>query len=359
MCIRDRTSDVDTWSFYSSRFDDFAHHLAWGQQGSLTARYTPQGRIDEKNPCPPIDGFDGLNLFSALMSFVYKAVVSIGSQKASGHKKVGHKKSGKKNLPPQEFTSAPDAWQLPAALANTFGAIDDTAPQRFMRMAEVCGVRFGRPSVDRLDQLLRHPDNTELAALMDGTEQIIGFWLRTPEPVDWRRVSASLKVRHVEPAAGCPASHANRNPLVLDVDILPSPDFASAFLTARFGGDHIYLPRGDYELTLHFDPAAPGLPHLYPTAAVGPVPETVVYRFSQPLGLNWPLPAGKGHLHIDLMLRQRDRFVFSPHLWERSTAADLVTANKGRGILGFLGGLWTRTKGPVATSPKNDREARS
>ncbi|MEI9902843.1 MAG: hypothetical protein WDN06_01830 [Asticcacaulis sp.] len=201
-------------------------------------------------------------------------------------------------------------------MADCFAALDDTAPQRFARLADLSGIRFGRPEVqDRLDRLLVPAGQTELAALGDGTEQVLGLWLRTPEPVDWPRVTATLKVRHVEGASGCPAGYADRNPLLLDLDILPSPDFASAFLAGRFAGDRIYLPRGEYELTLRFDPAAPGLPRLYPAAVVGPAPETVVWRFIQPFGLNWPLPAGAGDWHINMMVVKQSHFVSNPHLW--------------------------------------------
>jgi hypothetical protein len=225
---------------------------------------------------------------------------------------------------PEELTHAPATWMLPGAVQDCFGPLDATAAQRFVEMAVVSGARFGRPApADPLDGLLVSPSQTELVALTDSGNQVIALWLRTPEPVDWRRVSASLQVRHVEPASGCPTAFAKRHPLVLEVAILPSPDGASAFLGGRFSGDLIHLPRGYFELTLRFHPSILGLPPLYPTALVGPTPENVVHRFIQPLGASWPLPTGKGQFRFDYIALLRKYVEFDPHIWERGIAQGL------------------------------------
>ena len=317
--------EVDSWSFYASAFDDFRHHLAWDQPGCLTTRYTRDGRMAVPAVCAPIVTSGGIKWPTQVIGInrlLVKARHRIEPERSLLDDEI------KVHLPPgpypDELSNAPASWHLPAPIADCFGALDGTAAERFVQMASASGARFGRPAPeDPLDQLLAPPAETELVALTDGSDRLIALWLRTPEPVDWRRVSASLKVRHVEPGSGCPTGFAHRHPLMLDVAVLTSPDGASAFLAGRFNGSLIELPRGQYTLSLSFDPAISGLPPLYPTPLVGTTPERLVYEFIQPLGAPWPLPSGKGPFrfdHIDLL---RKYVVFDPHIWERGLAEGL------------------------------------
>src|SRR5262249_30851617 len=88
----------------------------------------------------------------------------------------------------------------------------------------------------------------------------------------------------VAPENGCPKSYAHRQPLELAVTVLPSPDGSSAFLVGSFAGVAVRLPRGEFTLTLQFDPNKAGLPPLRPSVLVGPGSELVMLRFLQPLG---------------------------------------------------------------------------
>jgi hypothetical protein len=109
--------------------------------------------------------------------------------------------------------------------------------------------------------------------------------------VDWRRVSSTLTITHVNQTGDCPsACNLDRpTPLDMEISILPSPEATSAFLVGSFAGTPSYLPRGIYELKLTFDPLQEGLPKLRAGVAVnGPV-EQVTMRFVQPRGLDWPL----------------------------------------------------------------------
>ena len=75
------------------------------------------------------------------------------------------------------------------------------------------------------------------------------------------------------------------------VSVLPSPDGSSAFLVGELSGVAIVLPRGEFTLTLKFNPAKAGLPPLRPSVFVGPGSELVTLRFLQPFGKPWPLPS--------------------------------------------------------------------
>ena len=119
------------------------------------------------------------------------------------------------------------------------------------------------------------------------------LWLRTPEPVDWRRVTTTLRIRHVVQSGACPSTYARRNPLDVSLTVLPNTDASSAFLVGEVGGVWTRLPRGAYELTLTFETVHADLPTLRPDPVVGPVPESVTYRFVQPSGLDWPLPSDR------------------------------------------------------------------
>jgi hypothetical protein len=77
----------------------------------------------------------------------------------------------------------------------------------------------------------------------------------------------------------------------MTVTILPSPDATSAFLIGSFAGTPTYLPRGEYELDISFDPYKAGLQKLKPDPSVINIPEQIKMKFIQPFGLDWPLPS--------------------------------------------------------------------
>lgn len=188
---------------------------------------------------------------------------------------------------PAELTSPPFHWRLPSALAQEIGPLDRDSVVRFARFAAATG--FTWTSGHSLDTLIGPGWGTRIDAVGDVTQRPYALWLRTDEPIDWRRVTASMRIEHVVPASGCPTALAHRHPLDLEVSILPGPDGSSAFLVGSMAGVATRLPRGVCTLTLRFSPNAPGLPTLRPDPDVGE-PETVVLQFVQNWGLDWPLP---------------------------------------------------------------------
>jgi hypothetical protein len=168
--------------------------------------------------------------------------------------------------------------------------LDGATCYRYARFAAATGARFNAGTGDVLDGINDTVEKTTVEAVVDSQGRPYTLWLRTPEPVDWRRVSATLRIRHVKQSDDCPTEYEKRNPLDLAIEILPSPDASAAFLVGSLAGHRTRLPRGDYELTLTFDTKLAQLPHLRPTLAVGSTPEQVTMKFIQPSGQRWPLP---------------------------------------------------------------------
>jgi hypothetical protein len=132
---------------------------------------------------------------------------------------------------------------------------------------------------------------TTVEAVADGQGRLYALWLRTPEPVDWRRVRLSLHVWHLVGSGSCATRYAHRKPLKLSVEALPGPDASSAFLVGSLADIRTRLPRGEYTLTLSFHPQESGLPRLEKSVAVGGTPEVVNLKFVHFDGPNWPLPS--------------------------------------------------------------------
>lgn len=309
---------VDQWTGYVSRFDDFRTHLKLAAH-CVTVRYDAAGRHVEA-ACPPITGiWKQIHWADQFAVTEHLGTRSLRSQPlavaTSPAAVVGDLHFPDLLLPyPQEFSSPPGSWQLPPPLVSLLGMPSGT---RFAQFAVATGVRFGNEA-DPIAGIGNTSEETTVEVITGAGGKIVALWLRTPEPVDWRRVTVTLTIAHATPASGCPTGHARRRTLKLDVGVLPSPDGSSAFLTGSLAQVPTCLPRGDYTLTLSFDPKRDGLPALRPSAAVGDGPEIARLKFLQPFGQNWPLPDSSG-LHFphipELSLIDLG---FDPTIWERA-----------------------------------------
>jgi hypothetical protein len=250
---------LDEWAAYVSRFERFADHLAMPEVG-LTTFHGPEGTATWE-PCPiPPDMAWPPNF-------------------------------------PDEIVDVSPSWQVPAALDDLIRGgrlprpLGPETPVVFGRFAAATGARFNATTADPLVGIGDLASATTVEAVSDGArEGPPALWLRTPEPVDWSRVTGTLRIFHVVQPGGCPSEYSFRQTLVLDVLFVPSPDASSAFFVGMFGGVLVRLPQGVYELTLRFDPNAPGRTALRPDPQVGPLPETATLQFVQPAGLPWPRP---------------------------------------------------------------------
>ena len=314
---------LDEWTGYVSSFADFRAHLSW-PESCITVRHDAAGRhvdpacstINPKKFPWHVDvyekaiGIDPLPKPQAKIVAPFQPLLPIPDVVTP--------------LPPYptELTSPPISWRLPASLAAELGPLDAEAAVRFARFAAATGVRFGTAA----DPLIGVQDPvvaTTVEAVVDGANRPYALWLRTPEPVDWRRVTITLTITHVVPATGCPTAYAHRHELELAVGVLPSADGSAAFLTGSLAGIPTRLPRGEYQLTLSFHAATPGLPALRPSVLVGPGPEVVKLRFIQPYGSDWPLPSTHGGIRFDLIEVALKYAKFDPKIWEEAVLLDL------------------------------------
>lgn len=261
---------LDEWTCHISRFDSFRDHLNWPRP-CVTVIYWPMGRMIRKY-CRPISMVDPSDRPWVL-------------------------------VPEKEMPVLPDDWCLPPDLANLAdGPLDETTGIRFARFALESNARFHSGSGDVLDGINKAATKTAIEAIADYKGRPYALWFRTPEPVDWRRVTASLKILLVtriqsagsEPET-CPNRYNHRRaPIELTLNILPSPDATSAFLIGVRGPvdasgirQIIRLPKGEYELKLTFDHQKAELPPLHPDEEMA-APETITLKFIQPSGEDLP-----------------------------------------------------------------------
>jgi hypothetical protein len=288
---------IEDWTGLVSRFNNFREHLAWDSR-CLTTIYDKNGR-QQRAACPvlapgPVET-SRIDLFFAggIEPLVLEGQLSKPPE-ASGPADallLEALEAGPMIAYPPELTSAPLDWILAPALFEQLGGLDNSAGLRFGRFAAASSVRFNAGGGDALRGISNTVAQTTVEAVTDPEGRPYALWLRTPEPVDWRRVTLTLSIVHVEPQQDCPKSYAHRHPLELAVSVLPSPDGSSAFLVGEFAGVAVMLPRGEYVLTLTFNPSKAGLPPLRPSTFVGAGSELVTLRFLQPFGKTWPLPS--------------------------------------------------------------------
>jgi hypothetical protein len=284
---------LDSWAVHVSRFATFAEHVAWAG-ACVTVAWGPAGR-SERAPCPAV----------AAQRLIPDVDVGTGRELRSGEGTSTHLveeiaeasraiagRLGKWLHPidpdyarPTEPSETPADWRLPARLVAHCGALRSETALHYLEFFRDSETRLAAAPDHPLSDLGRPAAAATVEAIVDSGGQVLALWLRTPEPLDVARVSAAARVRHVEPAFGCPDRYTHRAPLDLTLHLLPSPDATSTLLVGSFAGVHAMLPRGEYALTLHFDPAATGLPRLRPAA--GGTDATV--GFLQPFGADWPV----------------------------------------------------------------------
>jgi hypothetical protein len=302
--------ELDSWGVQVSRFPDAATQLAW--PGTTLTRYYRHDGPHDHAPCatlaqPPWDvphwhvlrrllRAHDLHEFEVDVLELRFDRVHVTSSLAG---MLLHPVHPEPDMP-DEYDTPPDDWPLPAPLASLAGPLDAGAAQRFMLFAWRSGVRLlDDAAAPRLADIGDPVAATTVEALCDDQDRPLALWLRTPEPLDWRRVGVDMTLRHVTPDTGCPTTYANRHTMSLTVDLLPSTDGSSALLVARLGGVPTRLPRGEITLTLRYDPAAPGIVKLRPRTPPPSGHETITLTFVQPLGLRWPVkPTPHGGFHV-------------------------------------------------------------
>lgn len=308
---------LDEWSCYFSQFSCFREHLSWEHSHCLQTYYDATGR-NVRPSCPIIEDDEVIhpilrvtsNRVDVLPVSTFKSRVDVlpvsifarlGLDPTEGPLLGSRFPTDDAKPYSPELTTPPLNWLLPSEMAKHLETQTGVSFARFAQDTQAC---FNDGSKDdKLDGINDTVKETTVEAVVDSTGRPYALWVRTPEPVDWRRVSAALRIHHVNQTGNCPNSYAYRKPLDLKISILPSPDASSSFLVGSLEGLMTQLPRGEYDLTLSFDPYLEALPRLRPNPDVATLSEVVKIKFLQPFGLDWPLPST--HIKIPIRLIER------------------------------------------------------
>jgi hypothetical protein len=303
---------LDEWTCVVSQFDSFADHLAWSGN-CITVFYGPGGRSEQSPSALPGKTLSMIRPGASKIGRIDPLVLRGSAKKPSELPVKVWKKPvvgvviGMRETYPDELTEPPVEWRLSSSLTNWLAPLDAATGIRFACFASETGAHFSSVG-DPLNGINDTVDKTTIEAIVDSAERPYALWLRTSEPVDWRRVTVSLRIKHIEGSGDCPTGYAKRNPLDLEIETLPSPDGSSAFLVGSLAGHRTKLPRGVYTLTLRFNTEVAKLPTLKPTPAVGGPGEEVIYTFVQPNGTDWPLPTPGIVIPHDVLERLMKRY---------------------------------------------------
>lgn len=217
---------LDSWSFERSGFFDVVGHLA------LAERYV---RISRS---------------------------TVAEVKAVGGSEVSDLDQSVVTEVPVPAISVPASWRLPPTYEPQHKRFEEQSALSFLRFVERSRIPISAVNGDPLYGIAERPDSTTIEAFTDRNGKPFCFWLRTPEPLDWRRLSAQLVVYATAKDPGGKDVLPNVAPLPLDVLFTPSPDGTAALLFARAGETYVRLPKGLYILNCSYSLKTDGLPHL-------------------------------------------------------------------------------------------------
>lgn len=282
---------LDSWNCVVSRFLGFAEQMALGQT-TLRQIYDADGP-HTISPCfiPGNLGFaNRRSIGGGRLDPPAFTTVPVSPPPGPGPLLPGRFPIGANPPFPDELDEPPLNWRLPGILAAHLEDDSVALPVAFARFTVDSGAVLSDLPDNPMFGLTNPVEETVVEGIADGSGRLFAIWLRTPEPVDWRRCTVSLRIRHLVDDDGCSRDYAYRRPMDLTVEMLPGPDASSAFLVGSLAGIRTRLPRGEYELVLSFDPAAAELPRLRPGPAIVGPKETVMLNFLQVSGLTWPLP---------------------------------------------------------------------
>lgn len=288
-----QTRRLDSWNCYVSQFTSFAEHITLSHT-TLRQVYDTDGPRTISSCFTP--GNIGLtarrSIGGARMDPILAATVAPPPNPTAPLLPSDFPLIGNPTFP-DELVTPPLPWRLPTAMVQHLD--DDATPlpvafARFARASDV--VFFDMPNNPHFG-LANTVEETVVEAIVDAQGRPYALWLRTPEPVDWRRVNGALKIRHLKEDDGCSTEYAFRKPMGLTIEILPGPDASSVFIVGSLAGIRTRLPRGEYELTLSFDPLVNDLPRLRPGPEIEDLQETVMLKFLQVSGQTWPQPNAK------------------------------------------------------------------
>lgn len=224
----------------------------------------------------------------------------------------GYNAAGPVHLPPIRWPSAPTPstpalipglvlqdWELPAAVQAIVREAAQNAGLQFIQVLERLALRFGYSTENALIGVVEPPSNTTVEMLLDAHYRLYCLLLRTPEPLDWRRVTTEAWT--VFPARnnnGTGEFLRDKKPIALAGRIVPNFDGTQALLFAQVGSDTMKLtrvPNGAHSIKLRYARKAAELPTLTDQATGKPDPVDITYRFVYVGGMDWPYVATNRH----------------------------------------------------------------
>ncbi len=294
------TRRLDSWSCYVSRYLGFAEHLALASS-TLRQVYDTEGpRLLQHCLTPGGLGLSGRRSIGGGRVETVLAAPTGGRANPTAPL-LGDFPIAPNPTFPDELETPPLPWRLPTSIGQHLDEDDISLAVAFFRFARATEVVFDDVPETPHFGLANTVEETTLEALVDAQGRPYALWLRTPEPLDWRRVSGGLSIRHLKGDDPCASEYAFRKKLSLDIEILPGPDASSAFVVGSLAGIRTRLPSGEYTLSLTFDPAGADLPRLRPGPQIEIPKETAVLKFLQRSGQNWPTPEQKMRINARLL----------------------------------------------------------
>lgn len=270
---------LDSWSCEISAFISFKDHMTI-ESSMIKTYYDLIGKHTLKE-CPPT--------IQSFAEFLKDFEVEKPRKEKPGDTiNILTVKSGGITYPlPDELDTAPQDWILAGSITQFFSSLDALTGIQFVQFSENSKVRFNSGTMEKIEGLVTKVKKTCVEVIVNDKGRTTALWIRTPEPVNWQRVTGKLRIWHIHISDNCPRDRQRRKPLELALTFLPSPDATTAFVIGRFCNDYIFLPRGEYELTLQFDQSLS--PVLHPGPGIQS-PEIFTQKIFNVLGDDWPLP---------------------------------------------------------------------
>jgi hypothetical protein len=188
--------------------------------------------------------------------------------------------------------SVPLDWALPHGLATLVSSelesdVVPSASLRFLQFAQRLGTRFQPGNEDAIVGVVNVSPTTRVEAAIDREKRAYAFLLRTPEPLDWRRVSLTLTFYAIQLQPSGLTSFVNSPPILFTARIIPNFDGTQAFLIAYIDDVAIRLPKGAYEFKYVYKRKLLSLPTIT-SKSEGSADKTVTHHLIYPVGLDWP-----------------------------------------------------------------------
>ncbi|MFL5382799.1 MAG: hypothetical protein ACJ8GN_09830 [Longimicrobiaceae bacterium] len=183
-------------------------------------------------------------------------------------------------------------WEIPQGAELLVGAVSAASSLKFLQIAERLNLRFGYAAASPLVGLIEPVRDTAVEAVVDQTGRPYALLVRTPEPLDWRRITVEEWTVFGATENSGMAEFTDAPPLTLSARIVPNFDGSQAFIFAQveaLGTTKLTrLPNGAYRMRLRFARQLPELATLTATGTGKPDAISINYQLVYLNGAEWP-----------------------------------------------------------------------